>query len=216
MKEHLLPRILEKLHVATENLDSSLAYIAQVAQNSILIKSNRVYNHKLAHFYHTTYDVRRSDDIINPKTSHCNILLLSNSGPQNNSSNAPPTHPFIYGRVIGIYHVNVVYIGPGMDGYQPMRFDFLHVRWFQLSTSLGSGCHYQNEGWASLRLDCLSFPPMAQEDSFGFVDPSLVLRACHIIPAFNSGKRYADGIGLSAMARDSNDWKCYYVNRFDK
>ncbi|KJA18172.1 hypothetical protein HYPSUDRAFT_205550 [Hypholoma sublateritium FD-334 SS-4] len=55
---------------------------------------------------------------------------------------------------------------------------------------------------------------MARQDSFGFVDPSLVLRACHILPVFASGKRYADGIGLSTIAGDSNDWKSYYVNRF--
>ena len=33
-------------------------------------------------------------------------------------------------RVLGIYHVNVVYTGPGAPvrhRYKPMRFDFLHV-----------------------------------------------------------------------------------------
>lgn len=203
--------------MATREHEPGCTNDAGVAQNTILMKDNRVYNHKLARFYHTTYDVRRSEDIINPKTSHSNIMLLADHKPIDGTSSDPSataTHPFIYARVLGIYHVNVVYIGPGMSGYAPMRFDFLHVRWFQHDGPGGmkSG---PSADWASLRLDHLSFPPMARQDSFGFVDPSLVLRACHIIPVFASGKRYADGIGLSTMARDSNDWRAYYVNRSD-
>lgn len=190
-------------------LESMNANATQIPQNFIVIKDNRVFKHKLARFYHTTYDVRRSEDIINPRTSHCNIMLLSNlklNANDQNSLDGLATHPFLYGRVIGIYHVNVVYIGPGMKDYKPIRFDFLHVRWFQVDTA-------QTQGWTSLRLDCLSFPPMAGLDSFSFVDPTLVLRSCHLIPAFSLGKRYPDGIGLSAMSRDSTDWKHYYVNR---
>ena len=54
---------------------------------------------------------------------------------------------------------------------------------------------------------------MASEGSFGFVDPADVLRGCHIIPAFSSGRAHSDGHGLSHSAVDSNDWKCYYVNQ---
>ena len=68
--------------------------------------------------------------------------------------------------------------------------------------------------WSDLRLDSLSFPPMAQENSFGFVNPSTVLRACHIIPAFASGKVHANSTSLSHCANDSGDYRRYYVNRF--
>ncbi len=87
--------------------------------HKVLIKNNRVYKHKLAHFYHTTYDIRRSEDIINPRTPHCNIMLLADCdpGPHTNDSGSQSLgrealHPFLYGRVIGIYHANIVYIGP--------------------------------------------------------------------------------------------------------
>ena len=119
-------------------------------------------------------------------------------------------HPFLYGRVIGIYHTNLVYVGPRMKGYKPMRFDFLHVRWFQLEELHGGSL---KSGYSSSRLDCLSFPPVAHKDSFGFVDPKIVLRICHLIPAFSSGKLHPDGVGISAMSKDSKDWEYYYVNR---
>ncbi len=181
-----------------------------MAQYTILIKNNRAYNHKLARFYHTTYDVRRSEDVINPKTPHCNVMLLANfkktdAGSVDNLAR----HPFLYGRVLGIYHVNVVYTGPGTKGYDAMRFDFLHVRWFQVHDQGWNNCN-----WTSLRLDHISFPPVAEKDAFGFVDPKLILRGCHILPIFSLGKCHLDGIGLSKIAKDVNDWKGYYVNRF--
>jgi hypothetical protein len=54
---------------------------------------------------------------------------------------------------------------------------------------------------------------MADENAFGFVDPALILRACHLLPLFSEGKRYQDGIGLSRSARDGQEWKAYLVNR---
>ncbi|KJA13591.1 hypothetical protein HYPSUDRAFT_151446 [Hypholoma sublateritium FD-334 SS-4] len=213
LKEHLFPRVQERLQIAPENLSSDTSVAAQVAQYTILIKNNRVYNHKLARFYHTTYDVRRSEDVVNPNTPHCNVMLLANTEQKDvGSPNWVAEHPFLYGCVLGIYHVNVVYTGPGMIGYEAMRFDFLYVRWFQLDRAQSQARNHRN--WASLRLDRLSFPPMNGPGSFGFIDPGLVLRGCHLIPAYSLGRIHLDGIGLSKIAKDSNDWKGYYANRF--
>jgi hypothetical protein len=196
---HLRPRIQSRLEELRKGYDLPQAtdfdYSGEASLKGILIKDNRLYLHKLARFYHTTYDVRRSEDIINPRTSHCDIMLLS-------TCDTNP-HPFLYARVLAIYHVNVIYNGPGMLNYDSMRFDFMWVRWFQL---MGPG--------SANSLDCLSFPPMSDEGSFGFIDPELVLRGCHLIPAFSQGKRYSDTIGLSKLARDSEDWQKYYVNRY--
>ncbi len=52
--------------------------------------------------------------------------------------------------------------------------------------------------------------------SYGFVDPSLVLRGCHLIPAFAVGKDHPEGTWYANMAKDSKDWKGYYVNRCGK
>ncbi|KJA13341.1 hypothetical protein HYPSUDRAFT_209627 [Hypholoma sublateritium FD-334 SS-4] len=142
-------------------------------------------------------------------------MLVADPEPNDNDSDPldnNAVHPYLYGRVIGIYHVNIVYTGPGMKGYEAMRFDFLHVRWFQLDLVQPRG--RSNCAWTSLHLDRLSFPPMAGRASLGFVDPSLILRGCHLIPAYSLGKARSDGIGISKMLKDAKDWKYYYVNRF--
>lgn len=199
-----------KLKIKEDISTSGVTGATQSAQISIVIKDDRIFKHKIAHFYHTTYDVRRSEDVINPRTSHCDIMLLSDLESSDTSCvDAAVAHPFLYCRVIGVYHANVVYVGPGMKDYEPIRFDFLHVRWFELNISQG-----HNSDWSSLRLNYLSFPSVAGQDSFGFVDPSLVLRGCHLIPAFSLGKRHPEGTWFSNMAKDSTDWNGYYVNRF--
>ena len=62
-------------------------------------------------------------------------------------------------------------------------------------------------------LDRLVFPSVSRQGAFGFLDPSDILRGCHIIPAFAKGKTFPDGRGMSKWARDSDDWKGYYVSR---
>ncbi|KAG2152643.1 uncharacterized protein EDB93DRAFT_1249151 [Suillus bovinus] len=80
----------------------------------IFIKADRMYRHNLMRLNYTTYDVRRAQDIINPSTSHCNVMLL---GQANGDSTDGEQHPYSYARVLGIYHVNVTYIGSGMINY---------------------------------------------------------------------------------------------------
>ncbi|KIK32032.1 hypothetical protein CY34DRAFT_65440, partial [Suillus luteus UH-Slu-Lm8-n1] len=47
-------------------------------------------------------------------------------------------HRFTYGKVLGIYHVNVIMIGVGMVDYTLHRMEFLWIHWYepiqQLST----------------------------------------------------------------------------------
>ena len=170
---------------------------SEVHATAVLFSKNWIYRHQIARFHYTTYDVRRGQDVIHPNTSHCNIMLLA----ADNGVVEEHTH-YLYARVLGIYHTNVVYTGEGSTGYNPRRMEFLWVRWYT---------HAQFP--KSYRFESLSFPPMASEGSFGFVDPADVLRGCHIIPAFSSGRAHSDGRGLSRSAVDSNDWKRYYVNQ---
>lgn len=93
-----------------------------------------------------------------------------------------------------------------MVNYNPNRFDFLWVRWYNdipVQRPLNKQSPY--------RLDQLTFPPMASEGAFGFVDPADVLCSCHIIPAFDQGDRGYEG--MSKFAHDSEDWKTYYIGR---
>lgn len=169
--------------------------------NSILFKHDRLYKHNIMRINYTTYDIRRSQDVVHSTTSHCNIMVLADP----NTSQGSDLHPFRYARVLGVYHVNVVYVGPGMTDYQPRRMEFLWVRWYQRVEMIGTV-------WSACKLDHVRFLPIAEQDAFGFIDPSDVLRACHIVPVFSRGKLHADSKGLSRCARDSADWVTYYVN----
>ena len=117
-----------------------------------------------------------------------------------------PGHPYIYTCVLGIFHVNVTYVGPGTIDYCSCCIDFLWVHWYQYME--------EDTGWDASTLDRVSFPPMADEHAFGFVDPDDVLRACHIMPQFSHGLQHLDDTGISHCAQDASDWHFYYVNRF--
>ncbi|KIM53916.1 hypothetical protein SCLCIDRAFT_57625, partial [Scleroderma citrinum Foug A] len=54
-------------------------------------------------------------------------------------------------------------------------------------------------------------------DAFGFLDPSLVLHACHLIPAFAKGRTDSLLPCSPSVVRengDLDDWTAYYVNIF--
>jgi hypothetical protein len=216
LRKHLLPRIQEALRreatLYSEN--PRFGMVALDIQNPqspdddtlefIFLKSDRVYQHKQSRFHFTTYDIRRGTDTINPSTSRCNVMLLADNADITDSSSTE--HRFLYARVLGVYHTNVVYTGPGMHDYQARRLDFLWVRWYEVVDSASSRR-------SKSRLDSVRFPPMNGEDAFGFVDPRDVLRGCHIIPNFAKGKRHADGTGLSRCAKDAKDYNEYYIGR---
>lgn len=213
LRSHILPRIKEIISKDAisdpdaQPLEAGLS--TRVFENntqehdSVLFKDDRMYSHHLARFNYTTYDIRRAQDVINPGTSHRDIMLLANTG----ETGTQVGTDFLYARVLGVYHVNVVYTGDGMPDYNARKVYFLWVRWFE----------YDDNGsvsWDDFDLDSIRFPPMANEDAFGFVDPRDVLRACHVIPAFAKGKLHSDGVGLSRCACDAEDWACYRVNRY--
>jgi hypothetical protein len=168
---------------------------------SVLFKHDRMFKHNIMRVNYTAYDVRRCEDVIHTGSAKpANIMVL-----QPNTASLPcDNHPFWYAQVLGIYHVNVIYIGEGNMDYSPERIEFLWVWWYELIDDCRSG----------QQLDRVRFPPLALEDSFGFLDPGDVLRACHIIPGLRGGKVHQDGIGLSHCARDCDDWTFYLVNRY--
>lgn len=106
-----------------------------------------------------------------------------------------------YAKVLGIHHVNVIRVG---NVYESRRFEFLFVRWYEL---------VQSHTWSTHNLGRVRFIPLESSDAFGFVDPAMVLRACHIIPAFSRGQRNPSECGISPIAGDHQDWREYYVNR---
>ena len=214
LRKHIFPRIQdlrqevaslpENARFGTIFSDLEHAEANVDASSCVFFKNDRIYHHKLTRFHFTTYDVRRGTDTINPGTSRRNIMLLADDVDSAGSSSK--LHRFLYARVLGVYHANVIYTGPGMHGYEARRLDFLWVRWYEVVDTASSG-------WVAGKLDSLRFPPMNGEDAFAFVDPKDVLRGCHIMPRFAKGKRHADGIGVSRCAKDGNDYHRYYIGR---
>ncbi len=162
-----------------------------------------MYLHKVIRINYTTYDVRRAQDSLNPRT-HSDIMMLSN---ENDGAEA---HLFWYARIIGIYHVEVFHRIPGLSTPMgdPVRVDLLWVRWF------GRELSYRG-GWSKQRLHRIGFVEDHEDTpAFGFVHPSQVLRGAHFIPAFAHGR--TGGLlppSISRPKRDKDeDWRFFYVN----
>ena len=208
LRAHILPRIAAIHHevnaqaLNTMGLDFSDNSNDTVTEdrlsqlNHVLFKGNRIYRHRLFCVNYTTYDLKRGFDSINPRTDHCDIMLLSDSDGSN--------HPFSYAWVLGVFHANIIYTGPGSKDFQSHQIEFLWVRWFEV---------LQDGFLAWEELNSIRFLPMADNDAFGFIDPANVLRSCHIIPSYADGRLHPDGIAMSRCAGDSDDWKQYYINR---
>ncbi|KAG6905700.1 hypothetical protein DXG01_001205 [Tephrocybe rancida] len=205
LKTHLLPRLKAKLNIP---IDLNITPDPRSPdQERLFYKNDAIYQHNILRINYTTYDIRRLQDVVNPRTDHRDIMILR-------QPMIPGKHEYRYGRVIGIYHVNAIYHGPSQhDLNQSHRLDFVWVRWFEMVEGYDRPA---SVGWSGERLglDQLTFPPIGSVHAFGFLDPADILRGCHITPRFRSMLRHTDGLGLSGIARDKHDWSSYYVNRF--
>ncbi|KAF5351441.1 hypothetical protein D9758_013515 [Tetrapyrgos nigripes] len=159
----------------------------------VKIRHSRMYCHKVLRVHYTTYDMRRSLDSINPRT-HSDVMVLS-SNPKHDG------HPYWYCCVLGIFHVNVSF-----NNQEVGQLDFLWVRWFDLDQKY-------KFGWKEKRLPRVCFVDGDEPSAFGFLDPAQVVRAVHLIPAFNLGKSKSN-LEMSVARKNSDkgwDWAKYYV-----
>ena len=211
-KAHILPWILTihqgtdpsndiSLNVELGNDDALADLPAKLTD--VIFKANRIYWHRLLQINYTTYNLRCESDAVNLHTNHCDIMLLSCADIDIDGSSQ---HPFCYTRVLGIFHANVIYTGPGSRDYQSRHIEFLWVWWFELLKD-------RPLGWQHSAFDTTRFVLMAEEDTFGFMGPGDVLRACHLIPSFADSLLHSDGIAVSSCTCDSGNWKHYYINR---
>jgi hypothetical protein len=151
----LLARMLAEEYTGDEQ-NFSIADLLKIT-----FVGDSIYKHRTARFNHTTYNQRRASDTVNPHT-HPDVMLRL----QDKSS-----HPYRYVRVIGIYHAKVSY-----KGHQAKVMSFLHVRWLVGDPDYNCAKRLPHLGY----LDCRT-----EEDfAFGFLDPEVVIRSVHLIPAF--------------------------------
>ena len=167
------------------------------------IIDNHVYSAKVMRVNYTTYDVRRDQDSMNPRTQ-CNIMVTSRE-------TGPNAHPFWYARVLGVFHVRVVHTGAAATNRSIQRMEFLWVRWFGIEI----GHRY---GFKVARLPKVGFVEENDPSAFGFLNPSLVLRGCHLIPSFVNGRTSDLLKTIHTAARppgEFDDWAAFYVNMYD-
>ncbi|KAF8666244.1 hypothetical protein RHS04_09698, partial [Rhizoctonia solani] len=167
---------------------------------------DRMYRHKTLCINYTSYDVLCQQDVLNPSTSNQFVML-----PAQSEDGSKPPHPFIYAKVLGVYHAHVSY---GRE--VPCREDFVHVRWLYYDTDTA-----RQGGWDEHRLDHIGYEQCCTDqdliDSFNFIHPSDIIRGVHLIPDFQSGRCNRLLNFSKSIAHDSDDhwdWKHYYVNRF--
>ncbi|KAH6896318.1 hypothetical protein BKA70DRAFT_1438538 [Coprinopsis sp. MPI-PUGE-AT-0042] len=215
LRQHLLPRIvrcliaeavghslanepdahnLKLLRALATELETGELPLDHQNHQRIYIQSDRIYRHETLHINYTSYDLRREQDVINPKTPRRNVMCLRRS-----SSAETANERFAYACVLGVYHVNIVYGGPGSLDMNPRRFDFLWVRWFD--------SHGMVTDANPFALPRLSLPTVSSSsDSIGFLDPAEVLRASHIMPRFCLGRKHGDDHqALSEAERDGDE-----------
>lgn len=203
----LLKSLVSETSRSTDQRDAGSQSTISSDIDRILIHSDRIYHHNILHINYTSYDVRQETDIINPKTSRRDVMCLRDTQEREvEEGSVVDVHRFMHARVLGVYHVNVVYRGRGAADLRKHRFDFLWVRWYLF-------CEEQP---ASNSFDRMTLGKVSDSTSIGFLDPADVLRACHIIPRYCMGQLYGpdtqDRI-QSKLAKDQEDWCEYYANR---
>jgi hypothetical protein len=194
LKDHLLGRLLGLEYDGDEH------NFSDADRNTVHIMNNRIYSVKVLRVNFTTYDVRRDQDSMNPRT-HCDVMVRS----QEDSANA---HPFWYARVLGVFHAQVLHTGSRAKNHSVQHMEFLWVRWFGIVEGHQHGAKIG-------RLPKIGFLVESDTSVFGFLDPSLVIRGCHLIPAFADGRTQELLTLKSSLGRpmgDTDDWAAYYVN----
>lgn len=191
LKAHLLGRMLEQdSPFSNEDL------------NSVRIVNDHIYSAKVLRINYTTYDMRRDQDSMNPRT-HCDVMVHSSEAETDHGA-----HPFLYARVLGLFHEKVLHTGKNVQNRSIQHMEFLWVRWFSIEPGFRSG-------FKAARLPKIGFIAETKPNAFGFLDPSVVLRGCHLVPAFASGRtnKLLKMVSPTAacLPNETDDWANFYV-----
>ncbi|KAF6742787.1 hypothetical protein DFP72DRAFT_829608 [Ephemerocybe angulata] len=171
---------------------------------SVVLHDNSLYSHQLIRIKYTSYDIQREESVIHIGTPQCNVMLLN----QAYSARSWDTeHPYVYAKVLGIFHANVLYVGTLSDGTRCLdshRIDLLWVHWYNI---LQAG-----ESRETFQLDRLTLEPLDSGSALDFLDPKDVIRGVHIVPRFSQGKN--PPVPKSRWVGKQDSWKAYHISRF--
>ncbi|KAF8150474.1 hypothetical protein K438DRAFT_1988433 [Mycena galopus ATCC 62051] len=194
LKNHLLGRLLQREY------DGDEEEFSEEQRKTVKIIGQHIYTVQMLRVNYTTYDMRIDQDSINPRT-HADVMVIS-------PETGPGAHPFWYARVLGVFHADVLHTGPESRTNGSQSMEFLWVRWFGIEPNYRSG-------FKVARLPKVGFVPEDDPNAFGFLDPALVLRGCHLVPAFANGRTSELLKTVSPTAArplgESDDWANFYV-----
>jgi len=202
LTQDFIPRLKDfaLCKILNQEYDFDEVFFTEAERASVTFVKNKIYQHKVMRVNYTTYDMRREQDSLNPRT-HANVMVLS-------QEKEPDAHPYWYARIIGIYHTLVRH----ESSPDPIPIEFLFIRWYGLDLDRTS-----RFGWKMRRLPKVGFVPdhpEAGSPAFGFLDPAQVIRGVHLIPSFSEG--LTGDLLEPSFARLEHegdlDWLCYYVN----
>ena len=131
LKNHLLSCLSGDQYNGDESVFTACQW------NMVSFVQNQIYRHKVLRVNYTTYNLRRAQDALNPRT-HADVMVLAHE----DESEQP--HPYWYARIIGIFHLNVHYEG------RVRRMYVLWVRWLAWSidtTSFGQPNVFHGSGF---------------------------------------------------------------------
>ncbi|THH12931.1 hypothetical protein EUX98_g9774 [Antrodiella citrinella] len=204
LKNHLLARVLGR------SFDGDEHAFSDMDRSYLRFRNERMYFHQTLRVNYTTYDMRRDQDVINPRT-HSDIMVHAHEDDTDSSDR----HPYWYARVIAIFHAYVRYDGHTLtaktqQSNEYQRMEFIWLRWFGRDLESPGG-------FETRRLHLVGFVGQNDTAAFGFLDPKEIIRGVHLIPAGAYG-RTKELLAPSQLARreedKDEDWERYYVGIF--
>ena len=163
----------------------------------IFIEDSSLYKHPILNVKFTSYEVKQERDIIHLGYGRTGVMLYTSAVREDENE------PWSYAKILEVYHVTV----HTASKPEPQTLTVLWVRWMQRDPVGLAGPNSQN-------YTRVSFVPWTDNPGnvFDFIDPSHIIRACHLIPAFNLG-RTGDLLDPSIVRNPKGDWCAYYANR---
>ncbi|KAF7307484.1 hypothetical protein MIND_00542900 [Mycena indigotica] len=191
LKSHLRQRLLGSEYDGDDTCFTDEELI------NVVLEKDALYSHATLRVNFTTYDLRRDQDVINPRTRK--FCIVAGQDPQDSDS-----HELWYGEVLGIFHARVLLAD---QPNKAQRMEFLWMRWLQRDATYRCGLKAK-------RLPRVHYMPHDVPDTFGFLDPSDIIRGCHLIPAFAHGRttKYLPKSMARRASEQDEDWKYFYVN----
>lgn len=169
-------------------------------QNELqLLNLDCVVESKILRVNYTTYDIRREHNCLR---SDCPSFLMTLS--------RKDCHPFWYCQLLKAFNIEVHFC-PGGVSCSKETLNILWVRWLGIDPN-------HKWGFKQCKLLKVGFVPEDRDSPpFGFLDPSLVICGCHLIPAFvdrRTDQLLQRGPSVARLPGEMDNWVGYYMNMY--